>query len=54
MNNVIDISNSSSGSQLDLFTAEHQELIIKSLSSKHRQQSMRDTVEFDRIIEKVG
>ncbi|GAA5808273.1 hypothetical protein MFLAVUS_001662 [Mucor flavus] len=54
MNNVIDISNSSSGSQLDLFTAEHQELIIKSLSSKHRQQSMRDTVEFDRIIEKYS
>lgn len=54
MNNIIDISDSSSGSHFDLFTVEHQKLIVKSLSSKHRQQSMCDTVEFDRIIEKVG
>lgn len=53
MNHIMDISDSSTGSHLDLFDAEHQKQIVESLSSKCLQQSTCNTAEFDRIIEKV-
>ncbi|KAI9246394.1 hypothetical protein EDC94DRAFT_590151 [Helicostylum pulchrum] len=54
MNNIVDISDLSAVSHLDLFTAAHQTLIVESLSSNHRQQSTCDTMEFDRIIDKYS
>ncbi|CAO3702558.1 unnamed protein product [Rhizopus stolonifer] len=54
MNKIIDISDISSGSHLDLFNEQQQQQIIEALSMKRLDQATLKTAAFDDIIEKFS
>lgn len=53
MNKIIDISDNSNDSHLDLFNSQQQQQIIDSLSMKRLERTTCKTDKFDDIIEKV-